>query len=307
MQTNKISAVFLKAPRASLMREELKNLFRNSKWYLETHENKKEDNDEQPIEHDSDSFKNNSKSEEEKQKDYELQLIFNKISLNSESEKLKLMQNPQGQRVNNIVNGKIIRIQAGILSATEIKRLKMLGYHVEEFKPIESLDAGNVEIENISYTPKSIKITMFPNSKNPPLVEILNPTGEFPLDYPASTVNTPKPLKPVDQPKPLNPIKPVEIPASTPIEQTSPKQPESDRPKEQQIPNGWIDSHNLETNPNMMTASCIVHYYTEEQRNQLEQVARGQLQSMLDQNTHLSQYYAQKDNPSQGSGWNLEK
>jgi hypothetical protein len=334
MQTNKTSTTFLKDLGPNLMREEVKNLLRNSEWHLETYENKKKNNSEQYIEdgdakqyvedRDDDYFKNNGKLGEEEQKDYELQLILNKISLNSESEKLKSMQSPQAQQANNIINGKIIRIQAGILSAAEIKRLKMLEYHIEEFKSMGSLDIGTegMGIENVPQIPRSIRITMFPNSKNPPLVEILSPVEELPTNHPMDTTNPPKPIEiaeqppkeqpinqpeppePINQPEPINPVKPIETPAS--IEQTQLQQPElGEKPEKQQILSGWTDSYNLETNPNMMTTSCIIHYYTEEQRSQLERAAHGQLQNMLDSNKHLGQYYTQKDNPSRESGWSL--
>jgi hypothetical protein len=357
MQNSKITTIFQKSPRISPVRTEVENLLENSRLYWEMREEREDEEEGKGIEkgeseeekveseeedEDGDNGRhiaNNDKSEGEKRRDYELGLIFNKISLNCESEKLRLMQDPQGQYANSIVNGRTIRIQAGILSAAEMGILRALGYHIEEFRAIESLDmeAEGLEAANVPLVPKSIRITMFPNSKNPPLVEMLDPAEESPLDCPMDTTNLPRPVETTGQPpeeQPINPPEPVDPPEQQPVnppnvepitpiepinpsepmktlvptqvEQPAPKQLETDRkPEEQQIPNGWIDGHSLETTPNAMTASCVIHFYTEEQRNQLEQTAHGQLQNMLDQNKHLSQYYAQKDSPSQGSGWNL--
>lgn len=108
------------------------------------------------------------------------------------------------------------------------------------------------------------------------------------------TVNNPtptthKPQEPIpNKPEPKTPYQPY----------SSANKSNKEQQQNQQIPNGWIDSHNLERSPNGMVASCVIHYYTEEQRQQLEGAAKQELNNMLDRNS----FVRQETNRSQDRG-----
>jgi hypothetical protein len=259
------------------------------------------------------------KDTEQRKQNYELQYALNKLSANYIAEDLSRMKAGE-KNINNRTIGKTIKIQKGFLTPSEIKALRNAGFIIDE-------------IENVS------DVSLVENMRNPNLREKANPLQtqrndqknieqqqtkqqqrEQQLEAMTARVGVtrhgpdrPLVVETIRPNKPQKPTMPIEV--NNPINSKTPEtqrpqdiqQSEPSKSKEQTTLNGWMDNHKLDVNPNSMTASCIIHYYTEEQKNALIRAADNSLNSMLDSKKHLAQYYDRKDGQQQnkGTGWNL--
>ena len=240
----------------------------------------------QDIDEIADLFQNNEEEDNnnEDNNNYRNYWIEQRKGLNIESIKLTNLYSKQ----NKIVSGtKIIKVLKGSLTSKEIKELIAQGYSIEEedtpelplnIKPLNTNDIKPL-------IPKSETIIVYADPNKPIEVVPIKPTTiqqpqpYVPQQNPTTQTN-PKPSQPIiNKPEPNTPNQSYNYANDNKKEQQ----------QNQQIPNGWIDSHNLERLPNGMRASCVIHYYTEEQRQQLEGAAKQELNNMLDRNSFVRQ------------------
>ena len=184
---------------------------------------------------------------------------------------------------------KIIKVLKGPLTIQQIKELKTQGYIIEEEtlesttevkplninKPIipksETIIIYAVPNKLVEVVPTKPKVPSKPNTIQQPQHYTLqqNPTAQTPP--PATNLKLQQPNK--SEPKTTY--------------NSSNNENKKEQQKNQKISNGWLDNYNLERSPDGIKASCVICYYTEEQRQQLENTAQQQLDSMLNEKSFV--------------------
>jgi hypothetical protein len=276
--------------------------------YKENYENNLEkDYSEDDKDDESNNESGRTLASDQKKQSYELQFILNKLYINHTAEKLSNMM--AGRQIGNKAIGNMLKIQKGFLTSNEIKTLKNAGIIIEEIENDISFDGvsnknqikrqGTEQQPNApEQKPMAVRVTMTHNPNEPIIIEPIEP------DKVSKPTVPPRPYRPTEL---SNPSSNIPTKSNTP-ETQRPNTAETTKQQEQTMSNGSIDNYKLDMNPNGMSTSCTICYYTEEQRNALIRIANNSLRNMLDSKKHLTQYYKQKEEGQQqqgqqGTGW----
>ena len=290
-----VSMMFKESQREDIKSNLVKNLLEQLQNY-EEEDNQTYQVSQQDIDEIADLYQNNEEenNDNEDNTNYRNYWLEQRKGLNIESIKLTNLYNKKNKTASGT---KIIKVPKGSLTTKEIKELIAQGYTIEEEDtpelPLSVKPFNTSDIKPL--TPKSETIIVYADPNK--AIEVVPIKPQVPSK--PTTIQQPQPYVPQQNPIPQAPLttspKPQESIPNKP-EPKTPYQPYSstnnsnkEQQQNQQIPNGWIDSHNLERSPNGMVASCVIHYYTEEQRQQLEGAAKQELNNMLDRNSFVRQ------------------